>query len=453
LILSRYNEPMFDGLPSSRRHLLLLLAAAFLIFANAVENARAQDAISDFFGGLFGGGGGRHHYAPRESARPSYRYEPRVRRLMPHRNYGAPAYWHGEGSKKAKAKKAPEETPAPGEQPPENSFVVLTMGDSLSQMLANGLDEAFEEKQEIVIKHQSKESSGLVRDDFYDWPKSVGELLAKPEKIDVAVIMIGSNDRQAIHDGGETLDPLSPRWRELYGARVDAIANAFKEKKVPLIWVGLPVTKAERFSADMAQFNEIYREHAARSGAVYIDIWEAFADERNQYQAFGPDVNGQIVKLRSADGIHFTEAGARKLAHFVEGEIKRLFDARPQPGEAGIAPNGRQDQPGQSPAPDGAAPQQATITPTFVNPAAPPASSAPTLPDRPAIGPAQSLTSPAAPADIELARRGNSKKESEAAAQATRALVNHVYVEGRDPPPRQGRADDFAWPRTEPTPR
>jgi hypothetical protein len=432
--LPRYNMRMIDRLRSSRRNMLAVLAMASLLCASAIEHARAQDVFSDIFGGLFGGG--RHHYAPRE-AQPYYRYEPRVRRLMPHRNYGAPAYWHGERTKKAKARK--------DETTPENSFVVMVVGDSLAQMLANGLEEAFEEKAEIIIRHKEKESSGLVRDDFYDWPKSISEQLAGADKIDTAVVMIGSNDRQAIHEGSETREPLSPRWRELYGARIDAVANAFKEKKIPLIWVGLPVTKAERFSADMAQFNEIYREHAARNGAVYIDIWEAFADERNQYQAFGPDINGQIVKLRSADGVHFTEAGSRKLAHFVEGEIRRLCDARPL---AGFPANGQEG----APPPNDAQPQEAA-TPTFINPGAPAASSAPVLPERPPIGPAQPLNSTAAAGDGELARHGNSRQQTEAAAQAMRALANHIYIEGGDLPPRQGRADDFTWPRSNPAPQ
>jgi hypothetical protein len=438
----RYNNSMLDRSRSSLRGLLVILALASTAFAGAIESARAQDPFSEFFGGLFGGQ--RRHYAPRESQRPYYRSEPRVRRLMPHRNYGAPAYWHGEGSKKAKAKKQ-DETATPAEQA-ENAFTVLVIGDSLGQMLANGLDEAFEERQEIVIKRKDKENSGLVRDDFYDWPKSVEELLSQGGKIDAAVMMVGSNDRQAIRDGDEMREPLSPRWRELYAARVDAIANAFREKHIPLIWVGLPVTKSERFSSDMAKFNEIYREHAARSGAVYIDIWEAFADERNQYQAFGPDVNGQIVKLRASDGVHFTRAGSRKLAHFVEGEIKRLFEARRQPGQAAIPPDGQQGSTESDAQP------QAAIPPTFVNPAAPHITSPPVLPERPAIGPVQSLTSPASQPDGDLARRQNPSEQA-AAAQAARALVNHVYVDGREPPPRKGRADDFSWPHAEPAPQ
>ena len=42
----------------------------------------------------------------------------------------------------------------------------------------------------------------------------------------------------------------------------------------------------------------------------------------------GPDFEGQIRRLRSGDGIYFTKAGARKLAHYVEREILRSLVAR-----------------------------------------------------------------------------------------------------------------------------
>ncbi|MBI3274892.1 MAG: DUF459 domain-containing protein [Methylocystis sp.] len=346
------------------------MALALAVIFGCGQGAQAQDAVSDFFDGMFGG---YRHAHPRIWTPPWERRESRVRRLMPHREYGAPTYWHGESwaGKKSKSRKGsgegPAGPPAPGENPP------------------------------------------------------------------MALMMIGSNDRQALRDGSQTHEALSPRWRELYAARVDAIRAVFKEKKIPLVWVGLPVMKNERFSADMAQFNEIYRDRAAHDGGVYLDLWEAFADERNQYDAFGPDLNGHIVKLRSADGVHFTDAGARKLAHFVEGDIRRASEAaRPPPSESVNlgAPGGA-----------GAAHGGAEQLPTSPSQAAPP------LPERPAIGRVQSLTAPMTPPSEELARRGKATPSPEPNAAAARALVEHIFVEGRAPPPQPGRADDFSWPR------
>ena len=48
----------------------------------------------------------------------------------------------------------------------------------------------------------------------------------------------------------------------------------------------------------------------------------------------GPDFEGQIRRLRAGDGVHFTRAGARKLAHYVEREIRRVMLARATPATA-----------------------------------------------------------------------------------------------------------------------
>ncbi|ATQ66929.1 MULTISPECIES: SGNH/GDSL hydrolase family protein [Methylosinus] len=418
------------------RRLGPLLALAALVLG-AAEPARAQDPFGDFLQGIFGGG-----QAPRQARRPPAE-SPRMRRLVPHREYGAPAYWRGQTRSAKKVKpQAPTDPNAP-------VFQVAVFGDTLAQQLADGLDEAYAERPEVRILHRGKESSGLVRDDFFDWPKAVREIVAGGEKIDLAVVMIGSNDRQTLHEDGQNYEPLSPPWRQRYAARIDAIRAAFREKNIPLVWVGLPVTKNEHFSADMAKLNEIYRDRATLDRAPFIDIWEAFADERNQYQAFGPDINGRIVKLRAGDGVHFTDVGARKVAHFVEGEVKRAMEAAHQPAAPQPAPEAAAPPAGEAALPmEEGPPMAAEPVPQIVAPGAPVPVAAPTLPERPAIGPVQPLTAAAA-ADGDLARR--SRRPASPAADphgsAARALVDHIYVEGGDQPTHPGRADDFSWPK------
>ena len=345
---------MFQALLTPRLSRPRLVAAllALMLFAPPTD-ARAQNIISDFFGGLFGGGRNPHFIErswpeprrPRESAP--------MRRIVPHSTSREPTYWRPA----TRTAKTPHRQPAAstdanhGEAPAvEADFFVVVMGDTLGDMLADGLEEAFEDIPEIGVLHKGKESSGLVRTDFYDWPKTAQEIANGPRKPDVAVMMLGSNDHQPLDDGAQAVEPFSPRWREVYTARVEAVIRAFKEKNIPLVWVGLPMMKAERFSADMAQINEIYRASAASAGIPFIDIWDIFADDHGQYSAFGPDVNGQNVKLRAADGVHFTSAGARKVAHFVEGEIKRVFDARQQqaPEASGPARPGDRSPPRHS---------------------------------------------------------------------------------------------------------
>ena len=445
----RYNGPMLQALLTPRLSRPRLVAAllALMLFAPPTD-ARAQNVISDFFGGLFGGGRNPHFIERSwpEPRRP--RESPPMRRIVPHSTSRAPTYWRPNWRPDTRTAKTPHPRPAAtaaaaatanrGEAPAvEADFFVVVMGDTLGDMLADGLEEAFEDIPEIGVLHKSKESSGLVRTDFYDWPKTAQGIANGPRKPDVAVMMLGSNDHQPLEDGAQAAEPFSPRWRELYTARVDAIIRAFKEKNIPLVWVGLPMMKSERFSADMGQINEIYRASAASAGIPFIDIWDIFADDHGQYSAFGPDVNGQNVKLRAADGVHFTSAGARKVAHFVEGEIKRIFDARQQQAPEASAPPAHEA---------GALPAPAAPAPTVQSPGAPALVAAPSLPpQRPAIGPTQLLTGPPVGGQ-DLARRDKPNPRQTTPVSLERAVAEHVFVEGGDQPARPGRADDFSLP-------
>lgn len=447
----------------------LTLIAAFALIA---PDAYAQDPFSEFFGGLFGGG-----HAPKPKPRaPAASAPTRMRRMMPHQENRKPTYWRrGEtnaenptpvdgtaaptpdGAPITAAPTGGAQTPAPtagatpdttAAKPPVEkpvaekpaaaapSYFVAVMGDALGILLSNGLEEVLADTPGVKIIKDAKSSSGLVRDDFYDWTKAAHDIAGGGQKIDVAVMMIGSNDRQQIRQGAETVDPMTPRWRELYAARVDAALAPFHDKKIPVVWVGLPVMKSESFSADMAKLNEIFKERAQRQGDVYVDLWEAFSDEKGQYSAFGPDIDGEIVKIRSADGVHFTTAGAVSVAHFVAAEVKKLYDARRRP-EPELAV--------QSPTPTPAATAAKPSVPVeFHSPVPAPFSAAPSLAERPAIGPIQTLGPPTITAGGELARK-SSDPLPDGGDAAAKALARHVFIQGGDQTMRQNRADDFSW--------
>ncbi len=326
-------------------------------------------------------------------------------------------------------------TPKPSSPALPPTYFVAILGDSLGQMLERGLAEAFADRPEVAILRKAKENSGLIRDDYYDWIKATQDLLASGEQINFAVMMIGSNDRQTLRDGkGGAFEPRSPQWDEAYAQRIEAIAAMFRDKKIPLVWVGLPVLKNERLSADASGFNDLYREYAGKAEAKYIDVWEAFANDAGEYSAMGPDVNGQIVKLRTADGVHFTKAGALKLAHFVEPEIRRnLEETKPSPSPEGpaISEPAEANAPEGAAAPNGAAPNSASLgnEPTG-EPAGPPA-------PRPVAGPVLPLTGPVRAPGGELASRA---PNAHAAAKQTLRLEQQNDA-------KPGRADDFSWPR------
>jgi hypothetical protein len=49
--------------------------------------------------------------------------------------------------------------------------VILVVGDFIAGSLGEGLATAFETTPGIVVERRTNGSSGIVRDDYYDWPR------------------------------------------------------------------------------------------------------------------------------------------------------------------------------------------------------------------------------------------------------------------------------------------
>jgi hypothetical protein len=137
--------------------------------------------------------------------------------------------------------------------------------------------------------------------------------------------------------------------------------------------------------------------------------------------ASGAALDGQIRRLRADDGIHFTKAGQRKLAHYVERELIRLFDSHggaPPPVPRDTVP----ETPPSAAVPPGQTPVQAS---------------------RPVAGPVLSLTQPTA---ISGALAGGDVSTVPARGLVADPVAARTLVEGIPAEPVAGRADDFRWP-------
>ncbi|MFD0934814.1 DUF459 domain-containing protein, partial [Methylobacterium trifolii] len=248
------------------------------------------------------------------------------------------------------------EQPKPVVPKAEPNVQIAVFGDSLADHLSRGLDDVFEDNADVAVIDRAKGDSGIVRKDVVDWPKAAEDYLKTNPKVTYAVVMIGANDRQPIREGDQSFDPLTDRWREVYRSRVDALVKVFSAHKIPLIWVGVPPMRSESLTKDLAAINDLVRETVTKANATYVDVWPGFVDDRNRYAATGPDLEGQTAKLRTADGVHFTHAGDRKLAHFVDVELKRLMGTAPtapaEPPTAAVSAT-----PGPGPSLDGTPPK------------------------------------------------------------------------------------------------
>lgn len=312
-------------------------------------------------------------------------------------------------SKQKKASASVAAAPvAPLVEKAENARVVLVIGDFLSDGTAEGLDEAFAENASVRVVDKSNGSSGLVRDDFYNWIDNAPQLI-DAEKPAAVVVMLGTNDRQELKVAGTREPVRSAAWMKEYEARVNALAKAVRDKNVPLIWVGMPPFKHSGTMADMLAFNDAYKTGAEAVGGTFVDIWDGFVDENGAFVTQGPDIKGAPVRLRSGqNSVNFTSAAKRKVAFYIEKPLERILGT--QAGQPAIGATGLQ---------------------------APPVPSAPAAPadiDR---------TNPMSLTDPELDGGGELMGATFEPAKAPQTQAQRLTVDGVASPPVAGRADDF----------
>ncbi len=323
----------------------------------------------------------------------------------------------------------------------DRGFTIAVLGDGFAEALSEGLALTYGDQSDVTILDKTHAPFGLSQNEKFEWPVAVQNLFSGRDRIDAAVIMLGANDTMPITQGTAVVDLQTPQWRQLYGERVAAVAGLFQDRHVPLTWVGLPIVGDADLSAKFVVLNEIIRDRAVKAGATYVDSWEAFSDEAGQYSGSGPDLNGRIVKLRAADGIDFTRAGERKLASFVEGDIRRDQQRAAAVSASATTPVNIPDQPGFDNA------LEVDIGAQIRREAGLPA----LLPDKPAaaglpkVGRVISLTTPARSIDGRLADTEDPLFQGRAYGEdhlAERSLVAGLPIQ-----PRPSRSDDFTWPK------
>ncbi|WP_108514254.1 DUF459 domain-containing protein [Bradyrhizobium algeriense] len=213
--------------------------------------------------------------------------------------------------------------------------------------------------------------------------------------------------------GGGLYEFRDERWVEHYAKKIEELIGVLKSKGVPVLWVGLPAIRGQKGTSDMLFLDALYRDGAGKAGITYVDVWDGFVDEAGRFLQKGPDFEGQIRQLRTADGVFFTRPGARKLAHYVEREVTRLLAARSGP----IA--------------------------VPIEPATPEANVAPGQPaPRPLAGPVMPLVASSVGTDQLLGGPGSRPAGVD-------ALAARTLVKGEALAAPAGRADDYAWPRRE----
>ena len=210
---------------------------------------------------------------------------------------------------------------------PENdAWRGLVVGDYLAEGLLVGLLDAMATENRLQLQRRHRPMTTLTRDTD-DEIKALEDFVTK-EKIHIVVMMLGMADRGGIRlPNGRRLAVGQGDWRAQYSSRAERIVRMLRRKGVAVYWAGLPIMRRSDWNEDIESINEVIRERALSNGARYIDAYKESADENGSFSDRGPDLAGKVVRLRDPEGYDFTPSGYRKLAFFIERQMKRDMSA------------------------------------------------------------------------------------------------------------------------------
>lgn len=207
--------------------------------------------------------------------------------------------------------------------PQGDTYRALVIGDYMADGLLGGLTEAMASEPRLRLERRPRTLASFLRSDL-DQELKAFEGSIEGQGFNIAIVMTGISDRIQIRAAnGRRYGVDSDEWRAEFGRRVDAFMKAMRRRNISVYWVGLPTVRRGDMNADVDVINEVLRERSTANGIRYIDIFAETADENGEFNSYGPDITGKSRLLREADGIHFTPAGSRKLAFYVERELKR----------------------------------------------------------------------------------------------------------------------------------
>jgi lysophospholipase L1-like esterase len=194
---------------------------------------------------------------------------------------------------------------------------VLIIGDSLGIDMGGPLQNDLANTGVVQATLDARESTGLTRPDYFNWPAELQTDLgtAHPQFV---VIMMGANDPQDF-PGPPDVPYSSPQWNVMYTARVAAFMHLAQSTGATVIWIGMPPMQSPQLSSEMADIDSIDQHQAALATphVDFISSWTLLGTAQGAYTPFITNGAGQVVNVRTPDGIHLTPAGGEVLSQAV----------------------------------------------------------------------------------------------------------------------------------------
>jgi hypothetical protein len=203
---------------------------------------------------------------------------------------------------------------------------VLAVGDSLTFQSSTPLHDDLGQHG-LDVSVMAIGGSGLL-DTKTNWPDRLRQAVASIDPDEVVVEFIGNyglfGPRPGVADG-------SPQFYQQWAEEAQRLEDILTSRHAVVYWVVGPPVRSPSGNEKVVNLSHVYENlHAPgllSSNPPTIDAFAPFSDSRGGYTDYGPATNGQIMRLRTPDGVHFTVAGtqlfARTISDAVVGGTKR----------------------------------------------------------------------------------------------------------------------------------
>jgi lysophospholipase L1-like esterase len=194
---------------------------------------------------------------------------------------------------------------------------VLIVGDSIGLDMGGALQSDLAGTGVVNAALDARESTGLTRPDYFNWPAELQNDL-KSVNPQVVVVMIGANDAQDFL-GPPDVPYTSPQWNTLYAQRAAQFMQIAGSGGAAVFWVGMPPMQDPNLSAQMADINAVDSHQAALATPPvhFVNTVKSLGTPQGGYTAFVTNPAGQIVNTRTPDGTHLTPGGSQVVAQQV----------------------------------------------------------------------------------------------------------------------------------------
>ena len=217
----------------------------------------------------------------------------------------------------------PEElTPGPVHVAVPSKAMIAVVGDSLADGIWGGLVRRLVRDKRYTVFRGARNSTGFGGEDLLDMIDRA--FAAGP--VDAVVMMVGANDRRGIYVDGKLVAPYrSPQWPHAYQARAEKFMETVAQRRVPLIWILLPVMRDDGAESDSQLINKLIRQAAVdKPHVTLLESRPLTSDTDGAYANYLKDAKGTSRLVRHTDGVHFSDYGYELISDAVFAKLSEI---------------------------------------------------------------------------------------------------------------------------------